>query len=153
KNGQIEGAELDACPALKAALPALDKNKDKGLSAGEIRARVEQYAALGEVPVTLTVRLDGQPLAEATVAFEPEPFLGPSLKTATTTTDKEGVGGAFQVEGASLTALPPGLYRIRITKGGVNLPARYNTQTTLGREVFPDPRQGEVMIDLALSSR
>jgi hypothetical protein len=153
KNGQIEGAELDACPALKAALPAIDTNKDKGLSASEIRDRVARYAAPGPVPVTITVKLDGQPLSEATVTLEPEPFMGASLKTATATTDHEGATGAFRLDGRSVAALPPGLYRLRITRDGTNLPARYNTHTTLGREVFPAPRQGEVTIDLALSSR
>jgi hypothetical protein len=153
KNSQLEGAELDACPALKGALASIDKNKDKSLSASEIQERVEYYVRLGQVATTVTVRLDGRPLAEATVTFEPEPFLGAGLKPATATTSAEGVAGAFQVEGQSLATLPPGLYRVRVTKDGTNLPARYNTQTTLGREVVTDPRQGEATIDLALRSR
>lgn len=153
KNGLIDGAELDACPALKAALPAIDKNGDKGLSAGEIKQRVEEYAALGPVPVTCSVTLDSQRLAGATVTFEPEACMGTSLKTATTTTDPDGASGVFQVDGKSFTSLPPGLYRIRVTKDGTNLPARYNTQTTLGREVVADPRQGDITIELPLRSR
>jgi hypothetical protein len=153
KNGRIEGTELDACPALKFELPAIDKNGDKSLSAGEIRQRVEQYASLGPVAVTCSVTLDGQPLSGATVTFEPETFMGPSLKTATTTTGPEGVSGTLQIDGKSVTTLPPGLYRLRVTKDGTNLPARYNTQTTLGREVFADPRQGEATIALSLRSR
>lgn len=153
KNGQIEGAELDACPALRAALPAIDKNKDKSLSASELQQRVEQYAQLGPLSLACTVTLDGRALAGATVTFEPEPFLGASLRPATTTTDKDGVSGLFQVEGKSFPTLPPGLYRIRVTKDGTNLPARYNTQTTLGREVYADPRQGDATIELVLRSR
>jgi hypothetical protein len=153
KNGRIEGAELDACPALRAALPAIDKNRDRGLSAGEIKERAERYAALGEVPVTVMVTLDGQPLAEATVTFEPEPFMGASLQTATATTSQEGVSGTFQVDGNAFATLPPGLYRLRVTKGGTNIPARYNTQTTLGREVISDPRQGDATLEIALRSR
>ena len=37
KNGFIEGAELDACPGLKAALPSIDTNNDKKLSADELK--------------------------------------------------------------------------------------------------------------------
>src|SRR5262245_30443082 len=81
KDGTIEGPELDACPALKAALAAMDKNKDRRLSADEIQRRVEQYAARGTIPVTCSVLLNGQPLPGATVTFEPEKFMGESLKT------------------------------------------------------------------------
>jgi hypothetical protein len=153
KNGQIEGAELDASPALKAALPAIDRNRDKSLSASELQQRVEQYVKLGQLSVSCTVTLDGRALAGATVTFEPEPFLGAGLKPVTTTTDKDGVSGMFQVDGKSFATLPPGLYRIRVTKDGTNLPARFNTQTTLGREVYADPRQGDATIELALRSR
>jgi hypothetical protein len=153
KNGQIEGAELDASPALRSALPDIDKNKDKNLSAREIQQRVEQYAKLGRLSLACTVTLDGQALSGATVTFEPEPFMGKSLKPATTTTDRDGVAAMFQVDGKSFATLPPGLYRIRVTKDGTNIPARYNTQTTLGREVYADPRQGDATIELALRSR
>jgi uncharacterized protein YceK len=153
KNGQIDGAELDACPGLRAALPALDKNKDRSLSASEIKERVEYYAALGEVNLTITVNLDDRPLAGATITVEPEPFMGTSLKTATATTDKDGSAGLFLMDGGSFVSLPAGLYRIRVTKEGMNIPARFNTQTTLGREVVLAPRQGEVAIDLVLRSR
>jgi hypothetical protein len=153
KNGQIEGAELDASPALKSALPAIDKNNDRSLSASEIQQRVEQYAKLGTISLSCTVTLDGQPLSEATVSFEPEPYMGTSLKSGTTTTDKDGLSGTFQVDGRSFASLPPGLYRIRVTKDGAPIPARYNTQTTLGREVMIDPRHGDASIDLTLSSR
>ncbi len=79
--------------------------------------------------------------------------MGPGLKTATTTTDQAGVSGTFQVDGKSYTSLPPGLYRIRVTKDGTNIPARYNTQTTLGQEVLAEPRQGEITVELSLRSR
>jgi hypothetical protein len=153
KNGQLEGAELDACPALKSALAIIDKNKDKSLSAAEIRERVEQYAEQRTVPVTCVILLDGQPLEGATVTFEPEPCMGPALKPATAMTDSGGSTGPFQVENGSYTSLPPGLYRIKVTKAGAKLPTRYNTQTTLGREVTADPRTGEAIIELALVGR
>ena len=37
------------------------------------------------------------------------------------------------------SGVPPGFYLVRITKAGVNIPAKYNTQTTLGAEVSNDP--------------
>ncbi len=153
KNGTIEGPELEACPALKSALAALDKNRDGMLSLGEIQQRVQAYAARGTMLVTCTVTLDAQPFVGAGVTFEPEKFMGNGLKTATATTDKDGTCAAFAIDGRPFTSLPAGFYRIRVTKEGMKLPARYNTQTTLGCEVFADPRQGEATIDLLLTSR
>jgi hypothetical protein len=153
KNGALERAELDACPALLHALPAIDRNQDKALSRDELRQRAEQYATLGRVAVTCVVTLDGAPLVGATVTFEPEPWLGPGLKPATAKTDPEGVTGTWTIDGQPAGDLPRGLYRIRITKDGANIPPRYNVQTTLGREVFSVPRQGDLSIELALRSR
>ena len=54
---------------------------------------------------------------------------------------------------AAVTAFLERLDRldILVCAAGDNLPARYNTQTTLGAEVFPEPRQGDVHIDLTLT--
>ena len=35
-------------------------------------------------------------------------------------------------------AWPPGWYRVEITKAGENIPAKYNTHTTLGQEIALD---------------
>src|SRR5215208_3819249 len=45
-DGQISGAELDQAPALKAALPRLDTDGDKGVSADEVAARVNAWKAM-----------------------------------------------------------------------------------------------------------
>lgn len=150
KDSQIDGNELDACPALKTALPAVDKNNDKRLSASELKERMDQYAARNQVPITVIVTLDEQPLAGAAVTLEPEPFMEGPLKPATAITDQDGTSSAFQVAGQSQSSLPAGLYRIRVVKEGARIAARYNR---LSREVLGDPRQGEVTIELALTSR
>jgi hypothetical protein len=153
KNGQIDGSELDACPALKSALPAIDRNKDRAVSADELQQRAERYAAAAGVPVACTVTLDGRPLTDATVTFEPEPFMGPGLKAATGKTDATGTIGSFEVDGQAFADLSPGLYRIRVTKDGTNIPARYNTQSTLGREVIIESRETQAVIELALRGK
>ena len=78
RDGSLDTSELRACPALFGALAAIDTNGDKKLSTDEIRKRVEAYAAgsTGSIPVTCTVRLDGELLADATVTFDPEPCMG-----------------------------------------------------------------------------
>src|SRR5262245_55252896 len=93
KNGQIDGPELDACPALRRALTVIDKNGDKAISAAELQQRVELYARQGLISLSCTVTLDGRPLEGATVTFEPEPFMGPGLKSATAVADKAGLAG------------------------------------------------------------
>ena len=140
KNGSIEGSELDASPALRQAVAAIDTNGDQKLTAAEIQKRISQYSRT-DFPVTFRVTLDGQPLAGATMTIEREKFLGPS-KSVTITTSNEGLAA---------TDLPSGFYRIRVTKDDAKLPARYNTQTILGRELVIEPRQAAMTIDLPLT--
>ena len=52
-----------------------------------------------------------------------------------------------------LPGLPPGVYRVAVTKDGVTIPARYNTETTLGCEVFGGGRGGSTTLALKLTSR
>jgi hypothetical protein len=154
-NGAIDSSEARACPALLGAFAGFDANNDKKITADEIKKRVETYAAgpTGSVPATIIVRLDAKPLADATVTFIPEACMGSVLKTATARTNPEGICGEFQIDGKAYRGLPAGLYKIQVVKEGANVPARYNTQTTLGIEIFHDTRRGEVMIDLPLVSR
>jgi hypothetical protein len=155
KDSLLDGSELNACPALQSSLQAIDTDRDRKLSQNELRARFEKYAAstTGSVGVTCIIQYDGQPLADATVTFLPEPCMGSVLKTATAKTDARGTCGEFQIEGKMFRGLAPGLYRIQITKDGVAIPPKYNVQTILGREVVDDPRAGQSSIELHLTSR
>jgi hypothetical protein len=141
-NGTIEGAELDASPALKAALPGLDTNRDKKLSADELKARFEAYRAqaAGAVGVVVTFTLDKAPLADAAVTFTPEPCMGKAAAEATARTGPDGGATTYTVGGKPLPGLPAGLYRVAVSKPGPDgkesIPAKYNAQTTLGCEVF-----------------
>jgi EF hand len=155
-NGTIEGAELDACPPLKAVLLVLDTNGDRKVSVEELAARFKAYASTPEAyPVSITVNLDGHALEGATVVFTPERFMGAGFKPASGTTDKDGLVDPT-VEGAGAPGMPWGLYRITVSKkdasGRELIPARYNAQTTLGAEVFAGGRGGN-SIELNLSGR
>ena len=155
QNGSIEGTELNACPALKGALAEFDTNGNKQLTAEEIRTRVEAYGSgsTGTVQVSCEVRLDRQPLDGATITFTPEKCMGSSLKTGVGKTDADGRCAEYLLDGKTYRGLAPGLYRIQITKDGVSIPAKFNTQTTLGKEIFHNPRAGMVFVALDVSSR
>jgi hypothetical protein len=162
-DGVVSGAELDHAPALKAALTNLDTNGDKAVSAEEVTARVNAWKIMqtGMTSVRCHVTLDGEPLAGATVRFEPEAFLGDEIKAAV------GITNPF---GDAAPSIPPqdrpapnvpggahfGLYKVRISKienGKETIPARYNTDTTLGQEVsYDDPAMKKMGLTFALKS-
>ena len=147
-DGVISGDEFDYAPALKEALPRLDTNGDKGVSADEIAARVNAWKAMkiGMTSFRCHVALNGEPLVGATVTFEPEPFLGDEIKTAIGVTNPFGdAAPTIPKEQRPDPKLPGGihlgLYKVRISKivnGKETIPTRYNTQTTLGQEVSND---------------
>jgi hypothetical protein len=147
-DGKVTGEELDKSPALKAALTRLDTDKDRGVSADEVTARVNAWKAMktGMASLRCQVRLDGQALPGAKVTFEPEEFLGDEIKMAVGVSNPFGdVAPSIPPEDRPDPTLPGGahfgLYTVRISKdanGRETLPARYNTETTLGEEVSYD---------------
>jgi hypothetical protein len=139
KDGVLDAAELAKVPGLAAAFPGA-----KGVSTADIRARIDRWNEQNVAVRRIIVRVyhNGRPLVGATVTFVPESFLGPGLKTATGTTVAEGVASlSVPVSGpADSPGVAPGFYRVQITMQGENIPARYNSETTLGEEVASDSR-------------
>jgi hypothetical protein len=136
RNGRIEAAELGRVPALAEGLAIVDTDGDKAISAAEITGWldrvVESKVAVTSVPIS--VKHKGKPVAGAVVKFIPEPFMGSSCKPAEGTTDKHGQAN-ITIPGAQFPGVNCGVYRVEITgKGsdGKPLPAKYNTETTLG---------------------
>jgi hypothetical protein len=167
KNGdaQLSGDELDHVSSLKSALARLDANSDKAVTADEISSRIKTWQGMrtGRISFSFTMTMDGAPMSGATVTFEPEQFLGSDIKAANATTNSAGRGGASipPADGENpATALPGmqiGFYRIRVSKivgGKETIPAKYNTQTTLGQEVAYDvPEIAGNRVVYALSSK
>jgi hypothetical protein len=146
KNGYLDARELEKAPALQVAFPGSSK-----VTQQDIAARIEWWkeTRFGRMVFIVNVMHNGRPLPDATVSLVPESFLGSELQTAAGTTDKSGrtmptvpVHGPDDVQG-----VPPGLYRIEITKAGENIPAKYNTATTLGGEV-PQMNENKWAFDL-----
>ena len=144
-DGVVKGEELEKAPSLKAALKNLDTDSDGGVSASEVSARVNAWkdSKVGVMSLSCTVRLDGQPLQGATVKFVPEEFLGSEVKACLGTTDQYGVAILSVPEDQRLKPDDPpgaacGLYLVQITAPDGSIPAKYNTETTLGQEVALD---------------
>jgi len=141
RDGKVAGEELDKAPALKAALKNLDADGDLAVNAGEVTARVKawQQTKLGRMVLSCQVNMDGRPLPGANVTFVPEEFLGDEIRPATGVTDAQGIATlTVQGDPDGPPGVPPGLYRVSITKEGADIPTKYNTETILGQEVALD---------------
>ncbi len=140
-DGFLEAKEIEKTPGLKAAMKRLDRKGNGKISADDIAARLEAWKAgtYGRLAVLCRVQHNGKPLAGALVTLEPESFLGGELAAGKGTTNK--LGAAIISSGTSTKDPPgmsPGFFRVRITKSGEPIPARFNTETTLGVEVAED---------------
>jgi hypothetical protein len=142
-DGQLSKAELKRCPALLASLALYDTNKDEKIDAEEIAARLKSWEAtrVGITAAPFIVRLDGRPLAGATVILEPEPFLEGVLMPASAETNASGFAGpsmaAENLPKGVRFGVQPGIYKIRLTHPTQRIAAKFNEQTELGLEVQP----------------
>jgi hypothetical protein len=127
---------------------------------GGCAARTDQVDTQPRVEVSGTVTLDGKPLPAGTIQFDPEAGEAGASSAA------EVAGGKFAIERSQ--GLVPGKYRISISShrprqikpdedpGAApaprpeTIPARYNTRTTLSKEVTAD---GPNQFDFALATR
>jgi hypothetical protein len=138
-DGVLSAEELRKAPGLRAA----DRNKDGRVTAEEIAERIAQWQAddIGMTTVVCTVLFDGRPLEGATVTFVPEAFQGEAVKPASGVTQASGRTGLviddelLPRDQKGLRGVQPGFYRVEITHPSIPIPARYNTETTLGYEV------------------
>jgi hypothetical protein len=145
KDSKISGAELDKVPALIKALPNLNSTKEKGVTAADITARIKawQDTKVGRMgSLNCRVTRGGTPVAGVDVKFVPEKFLGDSMPACTGKTQQDGYAAmSAPVNGPDeAPGVPPGFYRVEITKSDGSIPAKYNTQTIFGEEVAPDVR-------------
>jgi hypothetical protein len=172
KDGRIAGDELDACPGLNAALKVMGTDRDRGITSEQIVARIESWieSKIGRTSLSCQVTRNGQPLVNATVKFVPEKFLSDALtETSSGKTNPTGMAmitlpikplppppppeenpNNLPPPEPPPPGIPPGIYRVEITKDGEEIPAKYNTETTLGQEVSLDnmDMQSGVKFDL-----
>ncbi len=144
----LDGEELEQVPGVRAAMRTVDKDGDSRASAEEIAERIRSWQAnkAGLTSILCDLIMDGQPLAEAIVTFEPESFLGEDIKAATGKTTIHGkLSPSIPKENRPSPDSPSGLqlgfYRVRVSKvvnGKETIPSKYNTETILGQQVAGD---------------
>jgi hypothetical protein len=163
-DGFIAGSELDAAVGIKAAMATIDADKDGKATADEIADRIKAWQATryGIMPLGMTFTLNGRPLDGATITFEPEPFLGDDIKAAVGETTLGGsampsVPADQRPTNDTPAGLALGLYRVHVSKkvnGQETIPARYNTETTLGQEIsMDDPAVASQKVRFDLKSK
>jgi hypothetical protein len=148
KNNLLNAAELEKCPGMLSELKSYDKDSNGSVSRDEIAARITDLRkhGVGLTRVSCNVSMNGRGLDNATVQFEPEAYLGQEVKAARGVTNDRGVAQMaipaeeLPSDQRDLKAIHYGTFKVRITHPTMKLPAKYNTETTLGYESRPgDP--------------
>ncbi len=131
-------------PSTQTSIGPFDGDGDASISADELKSKLQEIrqneAAL--VEVTCVVTRNGQPLEGATVRLVPEAFLGEAVKLATGITARDGTTFPTVAEEelpseyrGRVFGVHCGIYRVVVTHPQVDIPAKFNTQTQLGRIV------------------
>jgi hypothetical protein len=138
-DGVLDAKELEKVPGLKAYV---DRTKSGKISADQIAARIKEWAdsKAGRVSVAVRITHNGKPLPGAKVAAVPEKFLGGTIPAGEGVTSSQGMTSLASpyAKDPSVRGMAPGFYRVEITKEGEKIPAKYNTETTLGIEAALD---------------
>jgi hypothetical protein len=134
----IDNEELLEAPGLASGARRIDKDGNGKLSRDELEARFTLYRDrhLGLVSQEFRVTHNGRPLVGAAVRLVPEFFLTDSIEPATGTTIIQGLLQPT-IPDQPLALMRVGYYRVEVTSPNVELPAKFNTATTLGVEVSP----------------
>ena len=136
--------ELKASPGLLAAKVQIDRDGDGSISAEELSAALGGFQSqdVSLVATTCVVNHSGRPLEGAKVEFIPEAFFGGAIKPASGITDANGTASPSIPEEdipeefrGRVKGVSGGIYRIVVTHPTVEIPAKYNAQTELGRIV------------------
>ncbi len=157
KDGKLDAEELKACPPLQVAFQRIDSDGDGGLTAEEIAARIRGWLNSGTTIIegATDVTLDGKPLTDATVTFDPPKFLGPGFKACGSQTNSIGRACVTGAD-AKYPGIYLGLYHVRISKqvgGQETIPARYNSQSELAFEAASDAPVETGIVEFHLKSQ
>lgn len=142
QDGALNEAELAACAGILGHLSLYDLDKNGSVSQEEIEKQITELrsSGVGLTMLSVQVRLDGRSLKGAQLKLIPEKYLGDEVKPAAGTTNARGIA-TMDIRDADLPESDHGLlgvhygtYKLEVTHPDVPIPAKYNTQTTLGYE-------------------
>jgi hypothetical protein len=144
QNGSLNTTELAACPGMLAQISAYDTDANGEITAAEISNRLASLfkAKVGLTALMCEIRVNGKPLSNAEVVFDPEPYLGDDMKQAVGTTDFSGSAEMgisdedMPRDLKGVKAIQYGTFKVRVTHPSVTIPAKYNSNTTLGYETI-----------------
>lgn len=140
KDGKLDSKELAKCASLAFALVELDVNNDKAIDLAELTGRLQTYVDVGVARKLFMAQvvLDDAPLPEAEVRLIPEDFMLGAVTEGVGTSDPLGMV-AISAQGVDPPGVGVGFYRVQVSKkdasGKETVPAKFNTDTTLGIEV------------------
>jgi len=156
KDGFIDQAELKSAPSLKDAEKVIDSNSDGKLSRDEIEQRLNKYSTQGMALMSFScsVTMNGAKKAGIEVEMVPEKFMLGSIKMGKGKTDANGMV-RFKQEEQEFEGVAPGFYKIKLIKdGSLSLPARFNANTAIGKEIALDRMgRGGDLFDINASSK
>lgn len=153
-DGKLSQEELAKCPGVLIGLNKYDANKDKLIDEDEFRTRLSDLLRhkTGATQLACIVTYQGKPLTGAQVVLEPEPYLGHEIQPAEGLTTNAGVADVgippdkTPAALRSMKLIQYGTFKVRVTHPKIKIPAKYNTETTLGYETIP----GEPTVSFAL---
>lgn len=143
-DGKLAKDELQTCPGLLSSVERFDDDKDGAISKSEFQAKLTDIERQGASLVTFNcvVQRGGVALQGATVKFVPESFLADFVKPASGVTGQDGLvvpsipdedlPAEFR---GKVRGVPCGIFRVEVTHPSIAIPAKFNTQTTIGRLV------------------
>jgi hypothetical protein len=137
-DGWVDKLELATAPGLAAGARFIDKNGDGKLGRDELIERFGKYrdSRIGLMQRELRITYNGQPLAGAEVRLAPEFFLEDVIEPATGTTLGDGtVRPSIPDQRTPLVRI--GYYRVEVRSSKRSVPAKFNSQTSLGIELSP----------------
>jgi hypothetical protein len=141
-DGELTQSELTDCPGILGHLLVYDLDKNGSVSQDEIEKQITELRSsrVGLTMLNLRLLLDGRPLKGAKVKLVPEAYLGDEVKEAWGTSNARGIA-TMDIKDSDLPESDHGLlgvhygtYKIEVTHPDKPIPAKYNTQTTLGYE-------------------
>jgi EF hand len=143
-DGKLSRGELAALPSIGAHRDWYDADHDGQISAAELAGGLKIIfdPRVALLSVWCEVTRNGRPLPQAHVEFVPLAALSDAVPAASAVTDEQGVAklavAPKDLPSNAPTNLPmirPGLYLVKVTHPSISIPAEYNSNSTLGKEV------------------